>query len=217
MYRPTVGGIGNLFMHLCQVDTVSDTVYENNRGKYIRLEGIKVIPDDGTLPSVDVNTYLYQQSHKVIRSIVKPTDEMNILIQQYRHLVDGVEFAMQIRMCGLVKDKSFCENTPNSDYVISLERFYDVMNNTTGNVFVTSDCQHVKKTFKSKWPSRVRILDEQPIHTSSTNGNIDPWVSYLEFFLLSECPYIFVTGGKLISTFGYMAAMYGHRQFSFMC
>lgn len=213
-----MGGLGNIFIHLTQVDTVSDTVYSNKRRKYIRLEGIRVIPDDGTLPSLEPNTYVNQPFHKVIRSIVKPTDEMNVLIEKYKHLVDDVSFALQIRRCAFVKNKEFGELTQSPEFCTDdmLEKFYTIMNTSSGNVFVTSDCQHVKREFQSRWPDRVRILDEQPIHTTSMNDDIDPWVSFLEFFLLSKCPYIFVTSGNLISTFGYMAAMYGNVPFSYV-
>lgn len=225
MYRPTVGGIGNLFIHLTQVDTVSDAVYTNNRGKYIRLEGVNVIPDDGTLPSVDVNTYIGRPDHMKISSIVKPTPYMQQLIAEHIHLVNGVEFAFQIRRCGLVKNQTvFKETTPNHGNFCTddtLEVFYDIMNQTRGNVFVTSDCQDVKRMFQSRWPTRVRILDAPSVHTSSVNIDSDPMVPFIEFFLLSNCPFIFVTGGDpnpgiCISTFGYMAAMYGNKGYRFI-
>lgn len=224
MFRPGAGGLGNLFILLSQVETVSDAIYGDNRGKYMKLENVNVIPDDGTLPSVEPKCFLNQPVHTRIRDILKPTDLMQKMIDDHEHLVNGVEFAFQIRRCGLVKNKeAFKEIVPNDNFCTdeTLEKFYYIMEKTSGNVFVTSDCQEVKRTFKQRWPDRVRILDEQPVMTSPNNGAIDPWVSFLEFFLLSKCPMIFVTGGDPVScmymsTFGYMAAVYGNQRYTFI-
>lgn len=212
-------------MHLTQVDTVSDAIYHGGRGKYIKLENVNVLKDDGTLPSIDIsalNAYINQPIHCKIRDILKPTDEMQKLINEHSHLVSDVSFAVQIRRCGLIKNQeTFKEPSPeNGNFCTdeTLKVFHRIVETFSGNVFVTSDCQEVKREFKKKWPERVRILDLPSMHTTSLNENSDPMVPILEFFLLSQCPFIFVTGGDpvpgiCISTFGYMAAVYGHKEF----
>jgi hypothetical protein len=211
-------------MHLTQVDTVSDAIYEHGRRKYIRLENIKVLEDDGTLPSIDPHTYMNQPVHRRIRDIIQPTDDMKRILDEHNYLVKDVAYALQIRRCGLVKDQTiFKEHIPNGDFCTdaTLEIFYNIVENVPGNVFVTSDCRDVKREFLKRWPDRVRILDAHSVHTSSMNGDIDPMVPFLDFFLLSQCPFIFVTGGDprtgmSISTFGYMAAVYGNKGYRFI-
>jgi hypothetical protein len=109
------------------------------------------------------------------------------------------------------KEVNFCTDE-------CLDKFFDIMNKTNGNVFITSDCHEVKKLFKEKWNDRVRILDEPSVHTSSSVKDSDPKYPILEFFILSKCPFIYVTGGDpttgmSISTYGYMAAIYGKKPY----
>ena len=220
MFRPGCNGIANLLMQITQCDIVSDEIYKGGRDKYIRFENISVQKDDGTLPDKETVIVLCQPIHHRIREILKPTEHMQKLINEYEHLVKGTEFALQIRRCGLAKN--FNEQTKETNYCTdkTLEKFYDIMNKTFGDVYVTSDCYETKQLFKKAWPDRVRILDVPSVHTSS-DFDTDPWVPLLEFFLLSKCPIVYCTGGDhntgmSISTYGYMAAIYGCKPFNFI-
>lgn len=220
MYRPGVGGLGNILIHLTQCDVVSDTIYKGGRDNYIKFENISVQKDDGTLPDKETHIHIGNPIHSRIRDILKPTSYMQEIIDEYEHLVKGVEFAIQIRRCGLAKN--FNEQTKETNYCTdeTLKKFYDIMNRTLGDVYVTSDCQETKQLFKKIWPDRVRILDKPSVHTSS-DFDTDPLVPILEFFLLSKCPFVFCTGGDpktgmSMSTYGYMAAIYGNKPYSFI-
>lgn len=220
MFRPGCNGIANLLIQLTQCDIVSDTIYNGGRDKYIKIENIRVEKDDGTLPDKETQIILCQPIHIRIRDILRPTEYMQKLIDEYEHIVKGVEFALQIRRCGLAKN--FNEQTKQTNYCTdeTLKKFYDIMDRTLGNVYVTSDCYETKQLFKKIWPDRVRILDVPSVHTSC-DFDTDPWVPFLEFFLLSKCPFVYCTGGDTntgmsISTYGYMAAVYGDKPFSFI-
>lgn len=220
MYRPGVGGLGNIFIHLTQCHVVSDTIYNGRRDEYIKLENIEVKNDDGTLPDKETHVYIGHPIHNRIRDILKPTSYMQELIDEYGHLVKGVGFALQIRRCGLAKN--FNEQTKETNYCTdeTLKKFFTIMETTHGDVYVTSDCQETKQLFKNKWPERVRILDKPSVHTSS-DFDTDPKFPILEFFLLSECPFVYCTGGDPVtgmsmSTYGYMAAIYGNKPYTFV-
>lgn len=220
MFRPGVGGLGNILIHLTQCDVVSDTIYKGGRDKYIKLENVSVQKDDGTLPDKETHIYIGNPIHNRIRDILKPTSYMQELIDEYDDIVKGVDFAIQIRRCGLAKN--FNEQTKETNYCKdeTLKKFHDIMNRTLGDVYVTSDCYETKQMFKKIWPDRVRILDKPSVHTSS-DFDTDPLVPILEFFLLSKCPFLFCTGGDpvtgmSISTYGYMAAIYGKKPYSFI-
>lgn len=220
MYRPGVGGLGNILIQLTQCDIVSDSIYKGGRDKYIRFENISVEKDDGSLPDKETHIYIGDPIHNRISEILKPTESMQKLIDEYEHLVKDVSFAIQIRRCGLAKN--FNEQTKETNYCTdeTLKSFYDIMNRSDCDVYVTSDCYETKQYFKKTWPDRVRIIDELSVHTSS-DFDTDPKVPILEFFLLSMCPFVYCTGGDpktgmSISTYGYMAAIYGKKLYHFI-
>ncbi len=222
MFRPGVNGIGNLFMQLTQVDTVSEKfLTDGKRYKYIKLNNIRVVPDDAPFETVIPKLHVGLQCHSNISNIVTPTDTLEQILKKYEHLVEGVTCGIQIRRCGL--SKTLNEVTPDTSFCTdeTLEIFHKIVEESPGPVFVTSDCHSTKHEFVNRWKDKVRILDEVPTHTSCVNEDSDPWVAFTEFFLLSRCPFVFVTGGETehychMSTFGYMAAVYGGKLYKFI-
>jgi len=216
MYRPSKAGLANKLMQICQVNLVSSNIYDGGYGKYMKLT-IPVQQDDGTLPSLDPPLTINPGLHYNISEIMKPTEEAKTKIEEYRHLVDGVSFGLQIRRgcmseCPDVSKWSavHCDDT-------ALAKFHQIMEQNSGTVYLSSDCIKVKRDFAERYPGRVRYLDEEAAHSWSGMGIEDPWVTFTEFYLLSMCPVIFMTGGArdmfTFSTFGYMAAMYGRKQY----
>lgn len=223
IYRPSTGGIGNLFIHLTQCENVSDTIYNGKRNLYFNIINLNVVHDEEFMPDQKTEIYIGHPIHHRIRDILRPTEYMKNLITENKHLIDDVSFAFQIRRSGLAKSMNVLkEPTKELNYCTdeALLKFFNIMDHTSGNVFVTSDCYEVKKVFQQRWPDRVRIFDEPSVHTSSSVES-DPCVPILEFFLLSMCPFVFVTGGDpnhriYMSTYGYMAAIYGNKNFTFV-
>lgn len=216
MYRPTACGLGNLLIYMTQVPKASSDVYtKGRRGEYIRFRGVEIVDDDGTLPDVHPKLFIGDPNHFKIHTMIEPTEKMNGLIEKYKHLVDGVSYAFQIRRCGLSKSPNV-NNDPgrNNNFCTdeTLKKFYNLLEHTSGNVFVSSDCYETKMDMYRRFPDRIRVIDADPTHINS-DSDVDPWVSMTEFFLLSMCPMIYMTGGNrdmmTFSTFGYTAAIYG--------
>lgn len=218
MFRPSNLGLGNILIQLCHVKSVSSKIYDGRRGEYIRVkDGIQVIEDDGTLPAgPEPRIYLQPTIHCHISDIIEPTEHAKTYIDKYRHLVDGVEFGLQIRRGMNSSSKNVnCVSAVHCDET-ALRKFFHIMDTTSGNVFLSSDCVETKRLFYKMYGNKVRFVDEQAILILNETID-DPWASFTDFFLLSMCPFIYMTGGArdlfTFSTFGYMAAMYGKKPF----
>lgn len=219
MFRPKDGhGFGNIIMQLCLVDKVSSHIYDGKRGDYIKVKSpMIVVEDDGTLQACESPPlFIRPEIHKKISHIIEPTEKANAFIEKYKHLIDGVEFAFQIRMGSKSSNPEVTSKSSVHCDETGLNKFFEIMDKTRGNVFISSDCLETKKLFSSKYGTRVRYIDEDAVYV--INGNTsDPWITFTDFFLLGMCPFIFMTGGArdmfTFSTFGYMAAMYGQKEF----
>jgi hypothetical protein len=206
---------------MTQVKCASPVVYTGGRrGEYIRFKGVHVPEtDDGSLPdTTHQRLVIGDPVHGSILDILEPTEKMKNLIEEHKHLIENVSCALQIRRCGLSKSPNV-NNDPgkNNNFCTdeTLLKFYDVLERSDGPVFVSSDCYETKMAMYKKFPEKVRVLDGDPTHINS-DSDVDPWVSMTEFFLLSMCPTIYMTGGSkdmtTFSTFGYMAAVYGRKK-----
>lgn len=221
MYRPpNACGLGNILIHLCSTKRISETVLTlGHRGKFIKIidSSIEICKDNGSEESVVPPILINPNEQMKLSLIVAPTDYANNFIEKYRHLVDDVLFGFQIRM-GIKASQDdirknyaavFCDDT-------GLKKFHNIMKTTNGNVFIASDCLETIKEFDKMYPDRIRFIPE---HTQFIGNLVDeePWVAFTQFFLLSLCPVIYMTGGAkdmfTFSTFGYTSALYGLKQF----
>lgn len=218
MFRPKDGhGLGNILMQLCHVtDTVSDKFYtDGNRGKFIKTT-LKIVRDDtesDTLQDPPLN--INPKTHARIREIISPTEHAKSYIHNYRHLIEGVEFAFQIRRGALSSDKEVAKRSSVHCDDTALLKFFHIIDQTNGNVYISSDCLETKRKFLHKYGERVRFIDETAEYITNDLKN-EPWVTFTDFFLLGMCPRVFITGGArdmfTFSTFGYMACMYGNNE-----
>lgn len=219
MYRPDSNfGIGNLFMQITQLDDktpVSSNVYAGFRGKYLKFKNLNIVEDDGTYKdTVETPLYInqhYKQIHEKIKEKVEPTEEIIKYVDEHKHLLDGVKIGLAIRF-GVEVEWDICDEHAK-------KTFEEIIKQTDGNVFVACDSFEYKLKLEKKFGSKVRFLRKETVITQSINTNDKP-NPYIEFFLLSMCPYIYLTGGPggpnnftLLSTFGYMAAIYGGKPF----
>ena len=220
MFRPREVGLGNTLLLLTKVDTVSSAIYDwKCFGKYFRLKNIKVIDDDGSMPDAKIGIIIGDPDHKKISDIIEPTDELLKLVDKYRDLVFRVEFGLQIRRCGF-SNVSSVKNDTGANFKFctdeTLNEFVRLVQHTGGCVFLTTDCQDTKMKFKKTFGDKVRIIDDEPEHIAHC-GDKDPWLTYIEFILLSKCPMVVMTGGDkdmfTFSTFGYASALYGNKRF----
>jgi hypothetical protein len=214
MFRCVDGaGLGNLFIWLSQIDEktpVSSKIYDGFRGKYLDFMNLNIVEDDPNLESIPVpdiylNTYTRTHVHPNIVNKVKPSKVLEEVISDNLHLIKDVECAIAIRTfdkyAGTIADEE------------TLETFERIIKNATKKVFVACDSLAYKLTLDKKYPGKVNFLREETVHINNYT-KIDSSTPFLEFFLLSLCPLMYLTGGPpdmtKFSTFGYMASVYGN-------
>ena len=209
-----ITGLGNLFIWLSQLtnEPVSDRLLANHRGKYLKFKNVNIVPDDPNVPDSErppilLNPWFTQNVHPKCRDKVEPTPLLNQLLDQHRHLVEGVTCGIAIRTNWM-----HAEHVPRISQS-ALDQFENIISQV-GPVFLACDDLDLKRKLAAKYP-QVRYIDQPFVLTDNANQDDRP-TPYLEFFLLSQCPFLFLTGGNKdfssFSTFGYMAAVYGGVQ-----
>jgi hypothetical protein len=205
MYRPPKDGLGNILMHLCQVDTVSSELVNRGYTKYINIK--KTILDDDGRPSAPWHTYIVPELHTKIRDIIEPTDLTKSLVNKYWQ---DVAYGLQIRRGGLSTSESISANSFVTCDDVALAKFYTIADTIPGKFLVVSDCLKIKRDFMQRYPDRVITIEEEAKHLVTEMD----WLSWVEFFMLSKCPHVFMSGGtrdmNKFSTYGYMACIYGN-------
>lgn len=215
-------GMGNLFIFLSQLDEttpVSDEIYSGFRDKYLKFKNLNIVPDDGTLESLKldiyINNYTMKNVHPLFRNKVEPSEYLLKLLEEHKHLVENVECAVAIRFSQIPHSDGTLEPTKHVDDK-ALEEFDEIIKNSKGCVFVACDKREYKYELRRKFGDKVSFVDDEVV-ISCTKNTIDAPTPYLEFFLLSMCPFVYLTGGPIdmhaFSTFGYMAAIYGGKPF----
>jgi hypothetical protein len=207
---PDPGGLGNILMRLCYVDTVNKSFYDHGRGDFFKLTNIHVVEE--VIPPL----YIIPEIHSRISQLVEPTDTAKIYIEKYKHLVEGVSCAIQVRMserssnCIVRKGSRHTEFCDDS----GLEKFKNIVASSEREVFMSSDCLATKRLFREIFGSKIKFIDEECQYMDCNNKDF-PWVTCTDFFLLGMCPIVYMTGGhqttNSFSTFGYMAALYGRK------
>jgi hypothetical protein len=99
----------------------------------------------------------------------------------------------------------------------ALETFNKIIESDPGPIFLAIDSLDYKKKLAEKYPDKLFFID-RPLVVADSNNTVDDSLPFLEFFLLSRCKWVYITGGNrdfsCFSTFGYMAAIYGSKPFS---
>ena len=213
-------GIGNLFIFLSQLDEttpVSDKIYGGFRDKYLKFKNLNIVPDDETIEAIQlpiyINSHTLKNVHPLFRNKVEPSEYLVKLLEEHKHLVEGVDCAVAIRFCQVQHSDGTFEPTQYVDDK-ALNEFDEIIKNSKGRVFVACDRREYKYELREKFGDKVSFVDDEVVLTFTTN-TIDAPTPYLEFFLLSMCPFVYLTGGPkdmhAFSTFGYTAAIYGGK------
>lgn len=222
MFRPRDAGFGNIILQLTKItdsQCVSSDIYKWQKfGKYFKLKNINVKDDDGTLETLNPGIIIGDPDHKRLCDILEPTEELIKLYEQYRHLL-RVELGIQIRRCGFSNIPSINSSSGANDRYCNndtLQEFMRLVQSIPAPVFLTTDCYETKKLFKNTFGDKISMIDEEPEHVAHC-GDKDPWLTYLEWYLLSKCQLVVMTGGDKdmfsFSTFGYTSAVYGNKRF----
>jgi Zn ribbon nucleic-acid-binding protein len=243
-------GWGNVLMCICYL--LAECNYENTKpyvhesiNKVLRgvdFSGFEITSDMDMKrcePKIFLNQKFFNSVHRpFMRKIIKPTEQMQKLIEQNKHLVEGVKCGFHIRRGAFSKDSSQIgchgreeDGSIKPAYFASeeaLQKFEKIVDVVPGRIYIASDSKSLKEWFKAKFgPEKITYLDTDIALTYNCDviGNGDHTKDddrlncYLDWFLLSMCENLYLTGGKDgmdMSTYGYTAAVYGECGINFI-
>ena len=211
MYRILSGGLGNVLIHLSTITDPTIPVYIKNKTQFLTFSNLNIVEEDDPeletikLHGIYLNNNTAKYDHQLIRARITPVQ--NLIKDEHLKLLFDVQLGISIR--------TFYETDDLKP--VPIEQFYKIIENfpENSNIFLTSDTFEVKRNFKEKYGERIKYI-EDCAHSLIDFKNPTP---YIEFFLLSMCPFIAFTAGGIIdksfngfSTFGYMAGIYGKRE-----
>lgn len=227
LFVPPKGhGLANLFIMLTDFfnqypdGVVHESIKDYEMGKWLTFHF--PITDRLDLPTYEgkifINQHTIQNVHPLIRKLVSPSPELWKEIEKHDlagklgiHLRRGA--AASDSRAGVERDIDAYANEK------AVQKMIDMANQAgPTNVFLASDSPESKKLF----PEDVYTLDTDVavVHGSCLQGKPQNRLGiFLDFFLLSRCAHVVVTGSNFpgipgLSTFGYMAAIYGNVPFT---
>jgi len=238
---PDSMGWGNVVMCLCNllceaetqkfIPYVHSSINDVHRG--VEFSGFEITSEKNMKhfePKIFLNQQYFNFVHKpFIHKVLKPTIQMEELIEKYKHLVEGVQCGIHIRRGAFSNDSSKIgchgfndDGTIKPAYFASdsaVEKFEEIVKMVPGRVYIASDSKELKQRFKTKFGEKISFLDTDITLTydcvflKNETKNDDRLNCYLDWFLLSKCRNLYLTGGQNgqdMSTFGYTAAVYGN-------
>jgi len=223
LFIPPKGhGLANIFIMLTDFfynypdGIVHESIRDFEIGRWLTLNFETT--DRTDLPTYEakiyINNFTIEHVHPLIRKLIKPSPELELLINEYSHLC--APLGIHVRR-GASSSDSRKIVSRDEDIFASDEAVQKMVQMAKGPTFLASDSPLTKKLF----PPHVRTLDTEiaVIHGDVSCNARDRVNVFLDFFLLSACERIVVTGGDFpetpgyFSTFGYMAAIYGDSKF----
>ena len=236
VFKNHEGGFGNLLIHLSDCWDKCRTLHRNVYTKYELSNCVTfkeyTITDsnEGEHPhsSIYINPMTMNIIHPRIRFFVEPSQHMKTVIQQHSHIINGVVAAVHIRRGAFSNDstqyRDASKQNPTHFHCSDqgVDKFMNIVESLNGPVYLASDSTDIKNTFKQKFGDKVRTLDTQFTFTADQEDSDNQTMKnlqdvYLEWFLLSMCPKLYITGGNTdlvgFSTFSYTAAIYGSKPF----
>jgi hypothetical protein len=159
-----------------------------------------------------INPFTFNNVHPLMRKFVKPTPEIQALVDANTH---GCKVGVHIRRGRYSKDSydvGFGEAAWHCDDH-ALARFEEVIRNSEEPVFLATDSIELKKELIEKYPEKIKSYDVEKVILSCPEYKHEDWTDvYVDWFLLSQCEEVYITAGKEFkgfSTFGYTAGVYG--------
>jgi hypothetical protein len=200
------------FFHAHPNGLVHESIKDNEISRWLNLNFKLTDRTDLPVyePKIIINDFTIKNVHPLIRKLMSPSQELERELEKYS--LDGIKLGIHVRRGGACQDSVKVVNPPTDSFASdeAVDRMVQIAARHNGNVFLASDSPSTKKKFNA------RSLD---INISILHGQEDRLGIFLDFFLLSKCPEIIVTGGNFpnhpgLSTFGYMAAIYGNKPFT---
>jgi hypothetical protein len=222
MYPGKGHGFANTLIHLCDFfsnhpdGVVHESIKDYEIGEWITFNF--PITERTDLPEYKPNIFINQHTvhsvHPLISKLISPSDKLQTLIDQHMTLINGIDFGMHIRRGAHARDSRAIVQSDNDVFAsdAAIQLFKSMSKGK--KFFLASDSPETKKMFPNARTIDTTIAvvhDECQSVSTKDRRNI-----FLDFFLLSKCPRLILTGGNFpnlpgLSTFGYMAAMYGSK------
>jgi hypothetical protein len=226
MYPQKGHGLANTLMHLCDFYTqhhvltsvVHDSIHDYEVGRWLKfkfpctsLTGIKQV----YTPKIYINSHTIQNAYPMIRYLIEPSDELKPILDNHAHLVKDVTAGLHIRRGASARDSRVVVEADTETFADddAVAKFRAIAEQSP--VFLASDSPETKKSFSARTiDTTIAVVHGNcPDAPTKDRRNV-----FVDFFLLSMCPRVFVTGGNFpnlpgLSTFGLMAAIYGDKPF----
>lgn len=222
MYPGKGHGFANTLIHLCDFfsnhpdglvhESIKDYELDEWLTFHFPLTDRTDLPE--YKPKIFINQYTIQAVHPLIRRLISPSDKLQQLINSHMNLLDDIEFGMHIRRGAHARDSRAIVQSDGDVFASddAVNQFRMLSKGKT--FFLASDSPDTKKMFPDARTVDTTIAvvhDECPAVLTKDRRNI-----FLDFFLLSKCPRLILSGGNFphlpgLSTFGYMAAVYGNK------
>lgn len=218
-------GFANTLIHLCDFffncpdGLVHESIKDYEVGEWIDF--LFPLTDRTDLPEykpgIYINQFTMSQVHPMIRKLIRPSQKLQKVLDEKAHLVKDVRAGVHVRRGASSRDSRSIVQADTDIFANdwALQKFQEIVKENAP-VFLASDSPETKKFFRGvkTLDTEISVVhDECPDVPVSGRRNI-----FVDFFLLSQCPLLFLTGGNFpnppgLSTFGYMAAMYGGKRF----
>lgn len=225
MYPQKGAGFANTLIMLCDFfahhpdGVVHESIKDYELGRWLTFHFPTTDRTDIPVyePKIYINQITIQHVHPMIRKLVSPSPELESILKQHDHLVKDINAGVHVRRGASAIDSRVVVQKDTDVFANenAMKRFADIAR-TLKPIFLASDSPETKKLFpgaKSLDTTIAVVHDECPDAPEKDRRNI-----FVDFFLLSRCPRLYITGGNFpqlpgLSTFGYMAAIYGNVPF----
>lgn len=227
LFVPPKGhGLANLFIMLTDFfhhhpdGLVHESIKDYEMGKWLTFHFETTDRTDLPVyePKIFINQMTIQNIHPTIRKLISPSSALEEELA--KHPVRA-RVGIHVRRGAAAKDSRLGVERDVDAYAdeTALRNMIQIaLDVGPEHVFLASDSPETKKLF----PKGVQTLDTgvAVVHGSCLQGQEQDRLGiFLDFFLLSRCPHVIVTGSNFpdipgLSTFGYMAAIYGNVPFT---
>lgn len=225
MYPQKGAGFANILIHLCDFfanhpdGLVHESIRDYELGRWLTFHFPVTDRTDLPVynPQIYINPHTIQHVHPLVRKLIGPSAELQKVIDEHVHNVTDIKAGLHVRRGASAKDSRIVVSADTEVFADdkAVDLFVKISKRETP-FFLASDSPETKLKFPGARTIDTTIAvvhGECPDAPTNDRRNI-----FLDFFLLSKCPKLYITGGNFpqlpgLSTFGYMAAIYGNVPF----
>ena len=174
--------------------------------------------------AVDGFFHFDPQHVKNLQRFIQPTQQLKNAIEDAFTKVKNCKGSLHIRRGSSCSDSQHFGNIPFASQE-AVDSMIEECRKINGQIFVASDSPSTKKYVCQKLGNDKVVTFDWDIGFTTGPGSFDTKLnSYVEWFLLSRCPPVYITMGGVVgrnvppgttegftSTFGYTASLFGGR------